>query len=98
MEQKHVLRNIDFFHKSNYYLIKQCTARMEAWPSIQNRQSRTVSDYKCSRCTRDKNHSKKFSKENNMIPSAAACELQGLKQVKEILIARALPIMQVNVN
>lgn len=70
MEQKHVLRNIDLFHKSNDYLIKQCTVCMEAWPSIRNRQSRTSSDYKCSRCTRDKNHSKKFSKQNNMIPSA----------------------------
>ena len=81
MEQKHVLRNIDLFHKSNQYLIMQCTVCMEAWPFIQNRQSPTASDYKCSRCTRDKNHSKKFSKENNMIPSAVPCELQGLAQV-----------------
>ena len=33
MEQKHVLRNIDLFHKSNDYLIKQCTVCMEAWPN-----------------------------------------------------------------
>lgn len=51
MEQKHVLRNIDLFHKSNQYLIKQCTVCMEAWPFIQNRQSPKASDYKCSRCT-----------------------------------------------
>ena len=28
MEQKHVLRNIDLFHKSNQHLIKQCTVCM----------------------------------------------------------------------
>lgn len=95
MEQKRVLRNIDLFHKSNEYLIKQCMVCMEAWPSIQNRQSRTVSHYKCSRCTRDKYHCKKFSKEKNMIPSAVPCQLQGLTQVKEMLIAHALPIMRV---
>jgi len=78
MEQKHVLKNIDLFHESNKYLIKQCRVCMEAWPSIPNRQSRTASDYKCSRCSHDKNHSKKFSKENNMIPSAVPSQLQGL--------------------
>lgn len=98
MVQKHVLRNIDLFHKSNEYLIKQCTVCMEAWPSVQKRQSHTASDYKCSRCTRDKNHSKKFSKENNIIPSAVPCQLQGLTQVEEMLIARALPIMRVYVK
>ena len=45
MEQKHVLRNIDLCHKSNEYLIKQCTVCMEAWPSIRNRQTRTASDF-----------------------------------------------------
>ena len=98
MEQKHVLKNIDLFHESNKYLIKQCRVCMEAWPSIPNRQSRTASDYKCSRCSCDKNHSKKFSKENNMIPSAVPSQLQGLTQVEEMLIARALPIMRVYVK
>lgn len=98
IEQKHVLTNIDLFHKSTEYLIKQCAVCMEAWPSIRNRQSRTASDYKCSRCTRDKNHSKTFSKQNNMIPSAVPCQLQGLTQVEEMLIARALPIMRVYVK
>ena len=75
MEQKRVLRNIDMFHKSNEYLINQCTVCMEAWPSKRNRQRRTASDNKCSRHTRDKKHPKKCSKENNMIPSALPCQL-----------------------
>ena len=50
------------------------------------------------RCVRDKNHSKKFSEENNMLPFAAPCQLQGLTQVEEMLIARALPIMRVYVK
>jgi len=98
MEQKHILRNIDMFHKSNEYVINQCTVCMEAWPSKRNRQSRTASDNKCSRCTRDKKHPKKFSKENNMIPSALPCQLQGLTQVEEMLIVRALPIMRVYIK
>jgi len=98
MEQKQVLRNIDVFHKSNKYFINQCTICMEAWPSVGRRKNCTDSDYKCLRCVRDKNHPKKFSKENNMIPSAVPCQLQGLTQVEEMLIARALPIMRVYVK
>ena len=66
---------------------------MEAWPSTRYRQGRMVSDYKCARCTRDKNHPPKFSKENNMINSVVPCQLQGLTQVEEMLISRALLIM-----
>ena len=37
----------------------------------------------------------KFSKYNNMTPSPVPAELEGLTQVEEMLIARALPIMHV---
>ena len=98
MEQKQVLRNIDLFHTSDKYLVNQCTICMEAWPSVGSRKNCTASEYKCLRCVRDKDHPKTFSKENNMIPSAVPCQLQGLTQVEEMLIARALPIMRVYVK
>lgn len=98
MEQKHVPKNLDMFHKSNEYVVHQCTVCREAWPLVSNGNTSTTSQYLCLRCSRDKKHPKKFSKENNMIPSAVPCELQGLTQVEEMLIARALPIMRVYVK
>ena len=47
---------------------------------------------------RDKKSPKKFSKENSVIPSKVLSELQGLSQVEEMLIARALPIMRVYIK
>ena len=85
MEQKHVPKNLDLFHKSNEYSVHQCTICLEAWPIASN--GNTTSQYLCLRCSRDKKNPKKFSKENNMIPSAVPCELQGLTQVEEMLIA-----------
>ena len=98
MEQKHVPKNLDMFHKSNEYVVHQCTVCLEAWPLVSNGNTSTTSQYLCLRCSRDKKHPKTFSKENNMIPSAVPCELQGLTQVEEMLIARALPIMRVYVK
>ena len=49
----------------------------------------------CANCLRDKQFPKKFSKENYMITSSVPKELQGLTQIEEMLIARALPIMRV---
>lgn len=98
MEQKHVAKNLDLFHKSNEYSVHQCTVCLEAWPLASNGNSSTTSQYICLRCTRDKKHPKKFSKENNMIPSEVPSELQGLTQVEEMLIARALPIMRVYIK
>ena len=98
MEQKHVPKNLDMFHKSNEYVVHQCTVCLKAWPLVSNRNTSTTSQYLCLRCSRDKKHPKTFSKENNMIPSAVPCELQGLTQVEEMLIARALPIMRVYVK
>ena len=47
MEQKQDLQNIDLFHKSNKYLVKQCTIFMEVWPSVGSRKNCTASEYKC---------------------------------------------------
>ena len=45
--------------------------------------------------SREKSSKKKFSKENDMVPSTVPNELSGLTQVEEMLIARALPIMHI---
>lgn len=47
---------------------------------------------------RDKQQPQKFSKENNMVPSKVPCQLQGLTQLEEMLIAGALPIMTVYIK
>jgi len=44
---------------------------------------------------RDKNATKKFSVDNNMIPSQVPKELQGLTQLEEMLIARVFPVISV---
>ncbi|CAH3134206.1 unnamed protein product [Porites lobata] len=58
----------------------------------------TVDHYQCQRCIRDKQQQKKFSKENDMVPSLVPLQLQGLTQVEEMLIARALPVMRVYIK
>ena len=95
-EQIQAKSNIDMFHKSNIYTVYQCSVCREAWlikfrPKIANQ-------YQCSRCTNDKQQPKKFSKENDMIPSLVPSQLAGLTQVEEMLIARALPIMRVYIK
>ena len=57
-----------------------------------------TNQYQCSRCTNDKEQPKRFSQENDMIPSVVPSQLQGLTQVEEMLIARALPIMRVYIK
>ena len=59
---------------------------------------RTPDTYVCSRCSRDKKCPKKFSVENAIIPSPVPLRLQGHSQVEGVLIARALPIMRVNIK
>ena len=88
--------NISKFHKSMEYDIVQCTICLEAWP-LKLRQ-KSVSNHVCSRCARDKQNPKKFSKEIAMIPSPVVSALQDLTQIEEMLIARALPIMRVYVK
>lgn len=95
-EQNQVQVNMNNFHKSNKYSIFQCTVCSEAWPLKSTQMN--ARNYQCSRCTRDKQQPKKFSKENNMIPSVVPLQLQGLTQIEEMLIARALPIMRIYVK
>lgn len=76
-----------FFKCFDDLKIEQCIVCKEAWFDI--------SKGKCTRCKRDKQTPRKFSKENSMIPSPIPFELQGLTQVEEMLIARAFPIMNI---
>ena len=95
-EQDWAKANIKKFHISNEYVIFQCKICFEAWPlrSV----PKDVQNYRCSRCTREKEFPSKFSKENFMIPSPVPDVLCGLTQVEEMLIARALPIMHIYVK
>ena len=95
-EQNKAKSNIDRFHKSVQFVVKKCTVCHEAWPI--KTKPRSGDNYVCSRCTRDKKSPKQFSVENSMVPSPVPCELQGLTQVEEMLIARALPIMRVYIK
>lgn len=49
----------------------------------------------CQRCKRDKQDVKSFPAANNMDPGEVPSPLQGLTQVKEIMMARGCPIMRV---
>ena len=93
-EQYWAKANINKFNKSVQYIVSQCTVCQEAWPL----KSKTKTPYMCSRCFRDKKSPQKFSCENSMIPSCVPHELQNLKQIEEMLIARALPIMRVYIK
>ena len=95
-EQTQAKNNIDMFHMSNNYSVYQCSVCFEAWP-IKTR-PRVANQYRCSRCTNDKEQPKKFSKENNMIPSSVPSQLEGLTQIEEMLIAQALPILRVYIK
>ena len=78
------------FFDSLEMTIIQCITCKEAWPL-----TKITANYEYNRCQREKTVPKKFSKENDMIPSAIPLELQGLTQVEEMLIARAFPVIQV---
>ena len=82
----------DFHKKQNQWEQRLCTICHEVWPT------RSVSDsaaYVCTRCKRDKNEVKRYSKDNNMWPGEVPFCLSGLTQIEEMLIARACPIMSV---
>lgn len=89
-------QNITKFHNSNNYNIYQCKVCFEAWPLRVT--PKCPQNYTCSRCSREKESLKKFSKENFMIPSAVPTQLSGLTQVEEMLIAKALPIMHIYIK
>ena len=84
------------FHKSIQYSMYQCKICFEAWPV--KGKVRSKSAYICQRCSSDKKTPKKFSAGNQMIPSCIPNELQDLTQIEEMLIARALPILNVYVK
>lgn len=92
--QKFAVENMRQFHKTFQKMqLHLCQVCHEAWPL---KSTKIVHEtYQCKRCKMDKKFPKKFSHENNMLPSAVPVELQHLSQCEEILIARAFPIMQV---
>ena len=59
-EHKHMFNNIDCFHNSNEYKIKQCIVCLEAWPIKSSSRSQKDSEYQCIRCNRDKKHPTKI--------------------------------------
>ena len=88
--------NINKFHKSINFLVYQCSICQEAWPL--KAKPKSPSSYIYRRCSLDKQSPKLFSAENFMIPSCVPEVLQGLTQIEEMLIARALPIMKVYIK
>ena len=94
-EQTWAKINMNRFHESARFAMKQCKVCLETWPM---RSSSVPENFSCARCSRDKKFPKRFSKENGMIPSIIPRELQGLSQTEEMLIARALPMMRVYVR
>ena len=91
-EQKSVIQNMTKFHKSINLEIYQCIICKEAWPyKVGTRENNNT----CYRCKRGKGSPKKFSKQNNMIPSPVPHQLQNLTQFEEMLIAREFPVMHV---
>ena len=91
-EQKWARTNMEKFHKSMKLKIALCVVCCEAWPLPLNSRKQKLKTFVCSRCTRDQGNVKKFSAENNMIPSPVPKELHGLTQIEEMLIARVFPV------
>lgn len=83
-EQKWAKKNMQNFHNSMKFKIFRCDVCCEAWPLSEK--SKVKVPYICTRCIRDKSNVKKFSLQNNMIPSQVPVELQGLTQLEEMLI------------
>ena len=91
--QKWAIKNMQAFHNAMKFKIYRCEICLEAWPLSEK--SKVKVPYICSRCARDKKTVKKFSVQNNMIPSQVPIELQGLTQLEEMLIARVFPVISV---
>ena len=88
--------NMKKFHKSMEMSIIQCAVFKEAWPSKnETLKTKSETDYTCGRCKQDKIFPKKFSRQNNMVPSPVPSELQGLTQFEGMLITRAFPVIHV---
>ena len=92
-EQKWASKNMQDFHNSMKFKIFRCNICFEAWPLSEK--TKVKVPYICTRCVRDKSNVKKFSVQNNMVPSEVPVELQGLSQLEEMLIARVFPVISV---
>jgi hypothetical protein len=88
--------NLSLFHKSMQYTTIQCSECFEAWPV--KIKPKCAANYVCRRCKSDKKNPRKLSAQNSMIPSSVPDVLQGLTQIEEMLVARALPMMRVYVK
>ena len=92
-QQPWVLFAMNAFHtEQNKWRQRLCNICQEVWPTTT---CLTVPpcDYICSRCKRDKNDIKLYSKEKDMLPGRPPACLVGLSQVEEMLTACAYPIM-----
>ena len=74
------------------------TAAKETRPLVENGNSHRTSEYQCLSGSRDKQQREKFPKENRMILSTVPYHLQVLTRVREMLIARAIPIIRVYIK
>ena len=74
------------------------TAAKETRPLVEHGNSHRTSEYQCLSRSRDKKQREKFSKENRMILSTVPYHLQVLTRVREMLIARAIPIIRVYIK
>ena len=87
------LKNMQDFHNSLKFKIYKCNICHEAWPLVAKCKEEFT--YVCCRCVRDKNATKKFSIDNNMIPSQVPKQLHGLAQLEEMFIAHVFPVISV---
>ena len=79
----------EFHKKQNQWENRICTTCHEVWPA------RTGDSATCTRCKRDTNEVKRYSRDNDMWPGEVPECLRDLTQIEEMLIARACPIMSV---
>ena len=95
-KQPWAAQNLMNFQKSPKFNIYHCSVCLEAWPT--SKACRQCTNYVCGRCKDDRKSPKLFSAENGMIPSKVPDELQGLTQTEEMLIARALPVVNIYIK
>ena len=84
------------FHLSLRRQVVQCSICYEAWP--QKETDKNSKESVCTACLRDEGFPRKFSYENNVIPSAVPLKLENLTQCEEMFVARAFPVMQVYIR
>ena len=72
------------FHLSLRRQIVQCSICYEAWP--QKETDKNSKEFVWTACFRDKGFPRKFSYENNVIPSAVPLKLENLNQCEKCLL------------